>query len=210
MTYLGEEIFRARLLSGAQTSEAEGFGWFFHYMLLPLVAFPANCFLILLVLLSPFALLRSEPLPEHVRPLALGILIGAAIVIYAIQFWYVYILPRKDCFRLCERGLQIRIGLRRADILFDDLKMIFHGRTLSRTEQKLCTVNRIFNPGIHAITAKSVDQSLTFVYTNGETRVFKGLLARFEPEDMTTLSEELIARHPRFGETPTTTASDEP
>jgi hypothetical protein len=202
---LGAEVLRCRRLSGAQTFHAQGylFGWFLYYVLYPLVILPYIAAMTICLPVYLFAKLFGHSFEAMLDTIAMPILGGAFLILYAMTYWFTFIRPRADYFVLHENGLRIRSGFKRLDSPFKSIQGIFVGRAPSKLEGALRRIVDVLKPSQAEWLNQLDGTAVSLVLVDGTTRLFKALLTCFEPSDLERLFNELVKRNPRFGDNET-------
>jgi hypothetical protein len=122
---LGPHILTCQRLSIAQSLALNESGWFMNWVLIPFVCMPQ---LALAIGGMPFFVLITV-INADAEQLRAGLMLGGTVLVYAFFIWRFYWVPRGDYLILHQLGFRIRIGLRTANVLFDDLHDIVVGRT---------------------------------------------------------------------------------
>ncbi len=183
-----------RRLSGAamRLAKAQGFRlwWLLYYILGPIIFLP-----FLAGMASGVSILGLKANPPEARI----VFLATFCALYALIFWYIYILPCGDRLALHEGGLHIRLSLKQRRIPLAVIESIFVGRTISKSEAGLRQSTGYFIrnwPNGH----KKLDRTAMTVRTHdGSVHTFKVLLTRFESADIEELLMELVKRNPRLG-----------
>lgn len=191
---LGSEVFNCRRLPVATSLRAQGFlfAWLLYYVFLPFAILP---YLSAMTVLFGF-FLCGFALDEIPRSTFLVVFLVLYITLLACQL----ILPRYDHLALHNRGFCIRKGFKRRTILFDSIDHMFAGRIPSKAELAIRSGLGVIRPSQARWMNEWDGTALTVVSKDGQVHVFKGVLVRFEPDDLQRFFDEFIERNPHLGE----------
>jgi len=173
-------------------AKAQGyrFPWLLYYVLLPLIYIPALSAILAGFLISIFH--------GNVNETPRGIALGLLVFFYALLFWFAYIFPRGDYCVLHERGIRIRVWLKRRILPFSLIASFNVGRVPSKAEIIHRKFTRVLNPEMLPWMEELDGTALTILTTDGKIHVFRTFFTRFNFADLQTLFDEWIRLNPHL------------